>query len=62
MSYLLTIRRLKIGYIMLELIFMIPLLILIVCMVCDDDNTSYGHHDSRPDSFYQISHRKDKDY
>ena len=45
---------------MLELIFAIPLIICFVCMICDTDNIDYGHHDSRPDSFYQISQRKDK--
>ena len=37
----------------------IVLILAIIGLVLDEDVVTYGHHDSRPDSFYKISQRKD---
>ena len=42
-------------------IFIIVFIICFIVMVLDDDSGSYdGHHDGRPGSYNEISHRKDK--
>ena len=51
----------------MEIIFLVGLIVFIISVASmilnrsDSNVTKYGHHDSRPDSYYQISQRnKDK--
>jgi len=41
-------------------IFITIFIICFIAMIFDEDTKNYGHHDSRPDSYYQISNRKER--
>ena len=41
-------------------VFIVVFILCFIVMIFDEDTKDYGHHDSRPDSYYQISNRKER--